>query len=110
MLVAGKLGRSWETGREYLKDSVLDLSVNDKGNRRSGAGDRFNAIAILTAVAVGTATEGLYSNNLELDNGENEGYLEVCIMGSVSGSRGYLDSIVGISPSEGIDVETYMWC
>ena len=43
-------------GREYLKGSVLDLSVNHEDNRRSG--DRFQAIAILTAVAVGTVTEG----------------------------------------------------
>ena len=57
MLVARKKGKSWETGRDYLKDSVLDL-LNDYGNERSGAGDRFNAIAILTAVAVGTVTEG----------------------------------------------------
>jgi hypothetical protein len=58
MLMARKSGRIWETGREYLKDSVLDLSVNHTGNRRSGGGDRLNAKAILTAVAVGTATEG----------------------------------------------------
>ena len=58
MLVARKPGMNWETGREYLKDSVLNLSVNRKGNRRSGAGDRFSAIAILTAVAVGTVTGG----------------------------------------------------
>lgn len=58
MLVARTLGMSRETGSEYLKDSVLNLSVNHKGNRRSGAGDRFNAIAILTAVDVGTVTEG----------------------------------------------------
>jgi hypothetical protein len=30
---------------------------------------------------------------------------EVCVMGSVSSSRGYLSSIVGISSSEGIDVK-----
>ena len=30
--------------------------MNHNGNRK--AGDRFNAIAILTAVAVGTVTEG----------------------------------------------------
>ena len=30
---------------------------------------------------------------------------EVCVMGSVSSSRGYLSSIVGISPFEGIDVK-----
>ena len=41
-----------------------------------------------------------------LDYGSNEGYCEVCVMGSVSSSRGYFGSIVGISSSEGIDVET----
>lgn len=32
--------------------------MKHKDNRSSGAGDRFNAIAILTAVAAGTVTEG----------------------------------------------------
>ena len=56
MLGAREPGMSWETGREYLKGLVLDLSVNHKDNRR--ARDRFHAIAILTAVPVGTVTEG----------------------------------------------------
>ena len=52
MLMARGSGMSWETGREYLKGSVPDLSVNHKNNRR--AGYRFHAVVILTAVAVGT--------------------------------------------------------
>ena len=47
-------GMNWETGREYLKGSVLDLSVNHKNNRRSR--DGLQAIAILTAVTVETVT------------------------------------------------------
>jgi hypothetical protein len=43
-MVARKPGMSWETGMEYLKDSVLDLLVNHEGNRRSGAGDIFHAM------------------------------------------------------------------
>jgi hypothetical protein len=56
MLGAREPGMSWETGRDYLKGLVLDLSVNHRDDRR--AGDRFHAIAILTAVAVHTVTEG----------------------------------------------------
>jgi hypothetical protein len=55
MLVAWDQGMNWETGREYLKGSVLDLSVIHKNNRSSR--DGLQAIAILTAVTVETVTE-----------------------------------------------------
>lgn len=72
MLVARGPGMSWETGREYLKGSVLDLSVNPRTVQR--AGNRFQEVVIITVVAVGTVTERGYSNSMELDYGANEGF------------------------------------